>query len=383
MTRLRHFLICIGCIALIVLSLPGRAPAEEGAISHVLYVYLPACESCGKAEEAIDALSGAALQTADGAPVTVEVERLNLAEHPQDVEALFERYGVPEDDRIAPIVFAGEGYLSGFKAIRDGLEALAVAAAEAGEPALDAEPDAEAVGETGEAAAEAAPATDAVGWTATVAAGLVAGLNPCAISMLLLFLATFVGRRRYTVAFLASKFVVYLLLGTLLNRLFLRLAAPALPGLAKWLLTVFGGALALLNLWDAAEAFWGRYGNVRNQLPSRLRGWLHARIRSAGGARWLLAASVALGALVAVGEFMCAGQVYLATLLSAVRTGMGFELLLVYCAAFILPAALIALAVDLGKSRLRVSGWMAAHMPQVKLLTAAAMLGLILLAWLR
>ena len=55
--------------------------------------------------------------------------------------------------------------------------------------------------------------------------------------------------------------------------------------------------------------------------------------------------------------------------------------LIAYCAAFIAPSAVLCALVLGGKNQLRVSEFLAEHMAAVKLLTAAVMLAMIVLAW--
>ena len=71
-------------------------------------------------------------------------------------------------------------------------------------------------------------------------------------------------------------------------------------------------------------------------------------------------------------------------LLSALQAGESMlELhLVLYCAAFIAPSALLSALILRGRSQMEVSEFLAEHMAAVKLVTAAAMLLLILTAWL-
>ena len=92
-----------------------------------------------------------------------------------------------------------------------------------------------------------------------------------------------------------------------------------------------------------------------------------------------------MGAAVAAGEFLCAGQIYLASLLQTVQAGASFRgtlSLLVYCGGFILPSVVILLLIARGSSADRIARFMAEHLALVKLLTALMMIALILVAWL-
>lgn len=360
----------------------GSAMAEAAAQSHIIYVYVTACESCARASAALDALPEEMTVATEDREVTsaVVVERLNLAENLARVQELFAACQVPEDDQIAPIVFLGDSYLSGADAIVDGVnDALA-----SGKGLV--------LGVQSETAETTEGSVDfsALNWATTAAAGLVGGLNPCALSMLLLFLTTVMSLRdnpgRYAAAFLVSKFVVYLLIGTVLLNAFRAWNPTWLPAAAKWLLTVMGGVLILLNVSDAIAARREQYGEIRNQLPAKMRGFLHGKIKSMLSSRFLMPAVLALGAVVALSEFLCAGQVYLATLLTAVQSDLGSArwliMLVLYCAAFLIPSTIVCLLVVCGRKMFAVSDWMMEKMPLIKALTAVVLAILIVAAWI-
>ena len=160
-----------------------------------------------------------------------------------------------------------------------------------------------------------------------------------------------------------------------------------LPLAMKLFLTAYSALLILLNLWDALAARREAYGQIRNQLPARLRRFLHRRIGAvAANPRAMVPALLLLGALVAASEFLCAGQVYLATLLSGLQAGgQGagmFLLLAAYCVAFLAPSALLTVLILRGKAVLQVSDWMRRRMAAGKLATALFFLAVLLAVWL-
>ena len=235
-------------------------------------------------------------------------------------------------------------------------------------------------------ATEDAASADTSLWGAMLG-GLVAGFNTCALSMFLLFLSIVLEAKRgaglLSVCFLGAKFVCYLLIGFGLLELLQRFDPQWLRPAARIVMTALGGALILLNLWDAWQARHERYGQIRNQLPTGLRGWLRRVIRALTAKRLLVPSVIALGFVVALGEFLCAGQFYLMQLLRVARSGVGGAASLVaYCAAFIVPSALLCALILGGRSQARVSAFLLEHMAVVKLVTAVAMLALIVSAWL-
>jgi len=344
--------------------------------SAIVYLYVPACESCARVVSVLDALPETVTLKRGALEIQspVSVQCIDLSAQPTVGQALFEAYNVPDDQRITPIVFFADRYLSGADAIEKNLASMVNLGWAAGGVNL---PD------------EALPrSASALSLTGTVGAGLIAGLNTCALSMLLLFLSLILEMRKHTgwlaFSFLAAKFVCYLLIGFVLLEIMQRFNPLWLQPLARIVLTVMGAALIALNLWDAWQARRENFGKIRNQLPAFLRGRLHRIIRAMTKTRVLVPAVIALGFLVALGEFLCAGQLYLMQLLSAMGSGSGMQALnlLLYCLAFIAPSAVVCLLVLHGRSQMRVSAFLAEHMVAAKLITAAAMLALILTAWL-
>ena len=352
--------------------------------SKVQYVYVRACQSCGKVSELLDALPETISIQGPSGVVESEicVERLDLGQDLARVQQLFEAYSVPEEARIAPIVFLGERYLSGADAILENLETYLEEGAGLVENAAS---EADIVVPDGEAAD-----LSALSWLGTLGAGFVGGLNPCALSMLLLFLATIMSAKerpgRYAALFLISKFVIYVLIGLVLFNIMRLWDGMNMNRIVRWLLTILGGGFAAMNIADAVHIRRDEIGKVRNQLPAGIRGFLHRKIKAVLNGRFLLFAVVILGAVVAMGEFLCAGQVYLATLLMAVRLESESLrqklMLLLYCGAFLIPSIAISALVCAGKRHMAVSNWLYEHMFATKLLTAAVIVLFIAVSWL-
>ena len=252
--------------------------------------------------------------------------------------------------------------------------------------------NAQAVGtpliETGDA-----PAADVSGltWAGTFTAGLVAGFNPCALSMLLFFLTLLLPLKKntglYASIYLASKFAMYLLIGTVLLTAFSAWNPTWLPLAAKLLLTVIGAVLVVMNLMDAWSAHREKYGQIKNQLPRGIRHFLHERIKRAleHPGRALVPSIILLGLIVASSEFLCSGQLYLATLTAGLELGIEylrqFMLLVVFCLAFLLPSVALTVLVIKGRDMFGLSDAMLRRMPVIKLATAIVMAAIIVIAW--
>lgn len=344
--------------------------------STIVYLYVPACESCARAVEVLDALPSMVTLLRGNVEIesNVLIERIDVSARPEVARQLFEAYDVPDDLRITPCVFLADRYLSGADTIERDLPSMVNLGW--------------AVGCVDLPASETDGDSSALSLVGTLGAGLVAGLNTCALSMLLLFLSIVLdGKQRagwLTVCFLGAKFVCYLLIGFVLLGVMQRFNPHWLQPLAKGVLTGMGAILIALNLWDAYQAHRENFGKIRNQLPAGLRSRLHRAIRAITNTRVLVPATIALGFVVALGEFLCAGQLYLMQLLSKVQSGTASQALnlVAYCLAFIAPSALLCALALRGGSQVRMSSFLAEHMAIAKLITAAAMLLLILSAWL-
>ncbi|MBQ8954676.1 MAG: hypothetical protein IJ048_11220 [Clostridia bacterium] len=352
---------------------------NESTDSLIYYLYSPACESCAAAEKAIDALPEKLTVTRGRVEFesAMVVERINIYENPSAAQSLFQRYRVPEDKQTTPIVFLRDDYVGGAEQIEKRLPYMLSAGLALNTPKI--------------AAPEVADSQSALSVAGTAAAGLVAGFNPCALSMLLLFLSIMLssGERavRYAVVYLAAKFAAYVAIGTVFLSVFSAWNPIWLPTAARLLLTAIGGVLIVLNVMDAWAARHEQYGRIKNQLPGRIRGFLNRRIKeSLHGKGIMLALSVALlGVVVAASEFLCSGQLYLANMIAGFSGGAAYArqlmLLLVFCAAFLLPSAVITAIVVKSRNMFGVSNTILKHMPLIKLATAAAMLLIIVAAW--
>ncbi len=346
--------------------------------SVIYYLYSPVCESCVEAEKEIDKL-----------PETVQVKRglaefdselvvyrIDIYEDPSVARSLFQRYSVPEQQQTTPIVFLREDYINGADGIKYKLPYMLKMGLAVG-TSLIAPTDSSEI-----------PALSAAG---TALAGLIAGFNPCALSMLLLFLSVLLssdkGMLCMAFLYLAAKLFTYVVIGTGLLSVFIAWDPAWLPFTAKILLTCVGCMLIVLNIMDALAACRGNYGNIKNQLPHHLRRFLNERIRRSirGKGAALCISVLLLGVIVAAGEFLCSGQLYLASLTAGFAAGFGYirqlMLLMIFCLSFLLPSVLITLIIMKSRDMFAASNAILRRMPLIKLVSAIMMLVIILSSW--
>lgn len=173
--------------------------------------------------------------------------------------------------------------------------------------------------------------------------GLIDSFNPCAIGVLLSYLALLLSwrvQRRFFLVFgffyLLATYATYFLIGLGLLRVF------HFFGVHNFFGWVAAAAIFLLGLFNLKEFF----------LPQWSIPWLSAFFNRCRLPQWrpelTIFSAITLGFLIALCEFPCSGGVYLATvsLLSAQATfWQGILYLLLYNLMFILPLIIIFLSV--------------------------------------
>jgi hypothetical protein len=350
----------------------AQAAAKDSLASQLVYFYVTPCEDCAAVKEFLGTLNVSYAICYEGHTVqsTVAVESHSVAD-PQGLELArkyFDAWHVPENEQKVPIVFLRDGYLAGAQQIIGGLK-KAIAG---GRGIGILPPGGEAQLQTYE-------------WSGIFLTGLVNGFNPCSISLLLFLITLLIARSanvlKLGLTFLLGKFLAYLVLGTLLFNALAMVDGGTVrlfTGVVKAALAVVVLAAAALNVSDFVAAKNERYNGIRMQLPVGLRKLNHRWIKALEktGGCWLLLMTFGLGIAISVGEFLCTGQIYLATILYLLKRSATFEwqtlgAFLVYIAGMLLPLLVITLAVHRGKAVFHLSELVRRNMPAIKLATAA------------
>lgn len=218
-----------------------------------------------------------------------------------------------------------------------------------------------------------------------IVAGLVDGLNPCAFTVLLLFVTAMtttlqagtqdVKALRARVLgmggiYIAAIFVTYLALGVGLlaaSDLFARQHLPAR----------LGALVAILfGLWMLKDYFLPDTG-WRLQAPARVGTVARQMARKA-----TLPALVAGGFLIGLCTVPCSGAVYLGvlSLLALQPTALlGYSYLVLYNAVFVLPLVIILVAASARPTLRRLAHWNLHHKERVRLLLGSGVVGMGLL----
>ncbi len=219
-----------------------------------------------------------------------------------------------------------------------------------------------------------------------VVAGLIDGVNPCAISMILFFL-TFVQvqnrKRTFLIGFLfiLGTFISYFLLGTVLFKLISRINIPLIRLLIRYFMLIFVIVLIILNLKDYYSAKGLKYGKIILQLPPYLRRLSHRIIKqlstTSSNTKVMAILAFITGILISLTEFLCTAQIYLPTIVSIIQLSGNVSLtlkaiimLLIYNIGFITPLLIILTTICIGAKVLDLSEVVRKHLPKIKLINA-------------
>lgn len=202
-------------------------------------------------------------------------------------------------------------------------------------------------------------------------AGLLDGINPCAISTLVFFmslLAVSKVRSRQLillgVSFCSASFLTYLALGFgLLRFLHFFSGFTALRSAVEWGMTALLLAAAVFSFRDAVRFRKSHDGHdVTLQLSTGMKKRIHSVMRRGLGAGSLFFGGLLIGVAVTALESVCTGQVYVPTLVLILKKAALSDLrawlyLLAYNILFILPLVLVFTAVYFGLRTETLLAW--------------------------
>lgn len=320
-----------------------------------------ACESCHEAQSYLEEN----LTDQSGLFIYNILEGTNLDLY----QSLVRLYQVPESQQKVPILFTRVNYLSGVEAILNDTSKVLVNEEARGSwekvlQSLSSEKEKHSISKL-----------------QLITTGLINGLNPCGISMLLMVLSVLLMSERSffggSLAYILGKFLTYLLLGFTIQTFLGAIESTAFWALQRGLKIVFAVlalSFGIFYLIDFIHVIKEDYGKVRLQLPVRLRKWNHemiGKLLQIPGKFWIPMLFL-LGIVISAGEFLCTGQVYLAELLYMERQnpGMGTQLfgnLTLYLMAMCIPLLLFVLMVSRAKTVISASHLSLKILPFIKL----------------
>lgn len=220
-------------------------------------------------------------------------------------------------------------------------------------------------------------------------AGLVDGVNPCAIATLV-FLISFLATRKRSrneilvigICFSVSVFLTYLLMGIGAFRLITALEQyRSLSIIIKYSAAGFATLVGLASLYDA----WRFHKNhkvkdIKLQLPKALKIRIHKVISGNLSGGQLAFGAITTGFLVTLLEAVCTGQVYLPTIvLMTKQQGLrfiGWIYLVFYNILFVIPLIIVMALAYYGMKWESLAKATQKHMVFIKIMLGVVLVGL-------
>lgn len=341
----------------------------------IVYFYEALCTGCQAVDEAgvIDGLE------AQGVTIIIKdmVETTSL----EDMARYGDFYGVPSRDRATPLMFAGDQFFSGPSDIIEAYENGTLLAA-AGDPLLEVPEDYQGL-------------SGISGLLSVMAAGLLDSINPCAIAMLLMFVSIVSPIKnqkvliKVSLSYILGIFVMYFFIGFALLGLMRQFSAQ-ITAIQTILYIAFGLlslGLAALTFNDFLAARRADYGQIKNQLPSRIKKFNRrfmerfTQVLESDGEekKWLLIGiPFFIGLVIAVTEAACTGQVYGLILISIRSTEpmTGILYLLLFNLLFVTPLIIISIIAVRAKTTAGIAMFVNDHLATIKILTAGFFLAM-------
>ena len=366
---------------------PVRSGSEESP--KVVYLDLRGCEDCA-------VVKGAYHSTYNPNRLNIieELEKLGIEVVVYDVvrdplisDQYAFAYGI-SGGRAAPIIFSGDQYYQGvpaiFAAFNNG-DIQANSTESLRDPIEGYEP------------------RDLNYITAllfVIGAGLIDGVNPCAIAMLLMFISMigFTKNKKVlltvSISYIGAVFVTYYFIGVILLMLFNVALSVGVLSVILYsffgLLTLFLAGLTFYDFWVTRKE---EYENVKNQLPSFIRKFNQRLMekftklledKHEKGKRfiWFILIPVIIGILVGITEAACTGQMLIFTLAwLESQTASGVTLiklvyLFVFVVFFIMPLIVIAVIAIKAQSTMVVANFVRENLSKIKFVTAVFFLAM-------
>jgi len=241
------------------------------------------------------------------------------------------------------------------------------------------------------------------GFIAVLGAGLLDGVNPCAIAMLLLFVSLlgFTENKKslilVSITYISALFFSYLLIGFGLLNILSSFAdqADIINTVINWFIFILVSFLFLLNFYDFFVTRNQDYAKVKNQLPKFVQKYNKIIVKkftyamnnkeSKKGLISILALTFVLGLTLSVTELICTGQIYV-TIVNEIKyesVGYSYFLLLSYNIMFIIPLVIIAVVSITGKGIISTSNFIREHLHIIKILNALLFLIIAIIFYFR
>jgi thiol-disulfide isomerase/thioredoxin len=376
---------------------PGKMPITKrdsgitGSVD-ITYFYQKGCPKCDRANALLKYLAKKYSQL-----IIKEID-LHTPDGKRLNETLSNRLRLPMEKRlIAPSIFIGNDALLPDEITESNVEALIQKHGEKSESVSEGGPPLKTPSasptqeETQKAEESIIQRFESFGVLAILLAGLMEGMNPCALATLVFFISylTMVGRKRKEIfwgglAFSGTGFITHLLIGIGILGFIQHLSfLPLFSQIVYFITFLFALLLGIFSLYDYIQLKKGRPSKMKLQVPNFLKKKIHQMIRvrsdlleankESTSIRFLLAA-VVIGFIVTLFQSTCTSQVYLPTILFVTNIpslrGSAVLYLILYNFIYILPLLVIFGIVYWGVTSEQLSFFVQKRASTIKLLTS-------------
>lgn len=351
----------------------GNALSSENKQIEIVYFYFNACPSCNIVEKKLEEIQKYADYNNNKNRIKIIMYEVTNQNNYGLLLKYFDLYNIPDNKRILPIVFIGNTYLSGEAEIQSNLKGIIKEnnLPETIRP-LNNESKDNLIKDS----------FLKMNYFTVFLTGLVNGLNPCGLSMILFFLSILVSQDNNVLKsglyFCLGKLLMYFLLGTIIFSFLSKINIPLYNNITKIILIIALVTTAILNFRDYYYAKHEDYGKINMQLPKFLRKIDHGLIKKLKyitNSKFIVIFSFLLGMIISIGEFLCTGQIYLTTIIYFIQNNSKLNktaliYFTIYNISLIIPLVIIVLVLNKTKDMFNVSNKLRGKLPMIKLITS-------------
>lgn len=343
--------------------------------SHIEYFYTSSCNDCEHTLEFFKKLSPTYILNEKQSNLTINYNNILNTDNLSKLKSLFKKYNVPKNQQQVPIAFYNKGYLSGYKNISENLEFEIKQGNTLNYQQIE-------------------NINNDNNFNITIFsimfAGFMNGLNPCSVSMLLYLFSLLVAKNtnilKISGFYILGKSTSYFLVGFFIFyaiNLMDNIVFKSVNMLISTILILLCLILFIFNLYDFIASKKENYQKIKLQLPTSFRKLNHSiikRFSKNNNKVFLIIGSFGLGFIISFGEFLCTGQIYIATILSLFNQSQTVDLkavlyLAIYVFCMAIPFIIFTFIIYKTKKLMEVSEKFRKAMPSIKLLNAILFLG--------
>lgn len=357
--RLSNVIVLLSFILIICNSNVSKA-ASNRIEKTIIYFYSPTCSSCIDVKNYFKSLND------DINIISYDITEKN---NKALLNSYCEYYKVAEGKfGVVPIVFVGEEYLFGREEIEEKLIDILENKYSIDTPLL----------KEGNYNHDI-KTFESINEVTVFIAGIVNGLNPCSLSMLIFLLSLSSSKRekivRVGMSFILGKFIGFLLLGVVFFNMLNSINFMLISAITKTVIIAFSLLFIILNIHDYIVISKNKYEKIKLKLPNKIISFNHKLIRNIekkNKNNIFVVFYLILGFLISCGEFLCTGQIYLSTILTMINNNIykheAIYYFVLYNIAFIVPLVFSVFVISKLRDTFVVSNFLVNKMKYIKLI---------------